>query len=68
MVARVELEANAIGHGMSNQQFEFQSFPYTTQIWIAMRKLVPTYNFTASFLCSAGSWQLFQICNSCAAP
>ena len=55
MVARVELEANAIGHEMTNQQSEFQSFPYTTQIWIALRKLVPTYNFTASFSCSANS-------------
>ena len=55
MVADGELEANAIGHGMTNQQSEFQSFPYTTQIWIAMKKLVPTYNFTASFSCSANS-------------
>ena len=37
------------------KQMPLTSFPYTTQIWIAVRKLVPTSNFTASFSCSANS-------------
>jgi len=36
MVAGVELEANAIGHGMTNQQSECQIFPYTTESWNAL--------------------------------
>ena len=55
----------------------FQSFPYTTQIWIAMKKLcLPTtlqLHFRAlqtlylGALLDHGSWQLLQKCNSCAA-
>ena len=77
MVADGELEANAIGHGMTNQQSEFQSFPYTTQIWIAMKSwCLPTtlqLHFRAlqtlylGPLLDHGSWQLLQKCNSCAA-
>ena len=43
MVAGVELEANAIGHGMTNQQSECQIFPYTTESWNALENwFLPT--------------------------
>jgi len=36
MEADVEFEADAIGHEMSNQPSENQSFPYTTRSWNAL--------------------------------
>ena len=53
MVAGVEIEKYATGHQMSNQQPEKQSFPNTTQDWIAFGSLVATYNFQAAFFCIA---------------
>ena len=47
-LAGVELEKHATGHEMSKQQSEKQSFPHTTQNWIAFGRLVATYNFAAS--------------------
>ena len=53
---------------MLNQQSEKQSFPYTTQNWIAFGELVATYNIEASLFCvhnlyfvavlDDGSWKL----------
>ena len=42
MVAGVELEKDAAGDEMSHQILEKQSFPNTTQNWIAVAKLVAT--------------------------
>ena len=56
---------------MLNQQSEKQSFPYTTQNWIAFGELVATYNFAASLFCvhnlylvysSFRRWQLETSC------
>ena len=55
MVAGVELEKHAIGNEMLNQQSEKQTFPNTTQNWIAFGKLVATYNFATSLFCTARS-------------
>ena len=70
MEADVEFEADAIGHEMSNQQSEKQSFSHKTQSWIAVAELVPTYNCPAPLFSTAqslfrttldhGSLQLFQ--------
>ena len=48
MVADVELETNAIGHEMSNQQSENQSFPHITPSWIAANAAayLQLYRFT----------------------
>ena len=47
MVVGVEREKYACGHEMSNQQsVKARSSP--TETWIALGKLVATYNFTAS--------------------
>jgi len=53
--AGVELETNAIGHEMSNQQSEKQSFSHKTQSWIAVAELAPTYNCPASLYGTAQS-------------
>ena len=53
MVAGVQLDKCATGHEMSNQESEKQSFPNTTQNWIAFARLVATYNFAASLFCTA---------------
>ena len=55
IMAGVELEKNAIGHEISNQQSEKQSLANTTQSWIAFGTLVATYNFAASLFCTAQS-------------
>ena len=40
---------------MSNQQSEKQCFSNRTQTWIALEKLVATYNFATSLFCTAQS-------------
>ena len=50
-MAGVELEKNAIGHEISNQQSEKKNLD-TTQSWITFGKLVATYNFAASLFCT----------------
>ena len=47
MMAGIEIDKNASGHEMSNQQ-SVQARSSPTQTWIALGKLVPTYNFAAS--------------------
>ena len=54
-----------------------RSSPNTTQNWFLLGKLVATYNFAASLLCTPqswfrtffdhGSWRLSQSCHVCAA-
>ena len=66
MVTDIELEQYdqyATGHEMSNQQSEKQSFPNTTQNWIALGKLVPTYSLAASLFCTASRTSLDDGCN-----
>ena len=68
MAAGVELDRCATGHEMLHRQSEKQSFPSTTQNWIAFGGLVATYNFAASLFCvhnlyfvavlDDGSWKL----------
>ena len=65
MVPGFELEKDAAGDKMSHQQSEKQSFPYTTQNWIAFGRLVlKLCSFTflcAQSLCRSsynGSWKL----------
>ena len=58
-MAGVEIEKYATGHEMSNQQPEKQSFPNTTQNWIAFGSLVVTYNFQAAFFCIVYVYLLF---------
>jgi len=55
MSAGIELEKHATGHGMLNQQSEKQTFPNTTEDWIAFGKLVATYNFSTSLFCTTQS-------------
>ena len=76
-VAGAELDRSAAGHERSHQKSGKQSFPNTTQNWFLLGKLVATYNFAASLLCTPqswfrtffdhGSWRLSQSCDSCAA-
>jgi len=55
MVAGVELQKHATGQKKLNQQSEKQSLQNTTQNFIAFGKLVATYNFATSLLCTAQS-------------
>ena len=55
MVAGVELDTNAAGHEMSNQQSEKQSFSHKTQSLIALAELAPTYNCPASLFSTTQS-------------
>ena len=59
MVLGVQLQKDAIGHEISNQQSEKQSLANTTQSWTTFGKLVTAYNFALSIYCAIFTWERF---------